>query len=112
MLNTFMKETSTRAMFASDIFGTVLGEANPFVKQEVFGWMGANLMENKPIAKEELTACLSVLFASLEDRSGDVRKAFQDAILGFMKYIGYGMRVWLKLQRRFQLCLKILSLHF
>ena len=61
MLNTFMKETSTRAMFASDIFGTVLGEANPFVKQEVFGWMGANLMENKPIAKEELTACLSVL---------------------------------------------------
>jgi len=88
-LNTFMKETSMRDMFVSDIFGTVLGKANPFVKQEVFGWMGANLMESKPIAKEELTACLGVLYASLEDRSGDVRKASQDAILGFMKHLGF-----------------------
>ena len=88
-LNTFMKETSMRDMFVSDIFGTVLWKANPFVKQEVFGWMGANLMESKPIAKEELIACLGVLYASLEDRSGDVRKASQDAILGFMKHLGF-----------------------
>jgi len=88
-LNTIMKETSMRDMFVGDIFGSALAKANPFVKQEVFGWMGANLMESKPIAKEELTACLSVLYASLEDRSGDVRKASQDAILGFMKHLGF-----------------------
>ena len=76
-------------MFVSDIFGTVLGKANPFVKQDVFGWMGANLMESKPIAKEELTACLAVLYVSLEDRSGDAKKASRDVILGFMKHLGF-----------------------
>lgn len=88
-LNTFLKETSMRDMFVSDIFGTVLAKANPFVKQELFGWMGVNLMEAKAIAKEELTSCLTVLYASLEDRSGEVRKASQDAILGFMKHLGF-----------------------
>ena len=100
-LNTFMKETSMRDMFVSDIFGTVLGKANLFVKQDVFGWMEAILMKSKPIAKEELTACLGVLYASLalEDRSGDVRKASQDEIIGFMKHLGSS--VWWKLQKSF-----------
>ena len=52
-------------------------------------------MESQPIVKEELTAWLSVLYASFEDRSGDVRKSSPDVILDFMKYLGYGMRVGL-----------------
>ena len=59
------------------------------MKQEIFTWLGANLMEAKQVSKEDLTACLSVLFASVEDRSGDVRKAGQEAILGFMKHLGF-----------------------
>merc|ERR550532_381216 len=34
-------------------------------------------------------ACLSVLFSALEDRSADVRKAAQEAIIGFMKHLGF-----------------------
>ena len=88
-----------RDMFVSDIFGTVLGKANLFVKQDVFGWMEAILMKSKPIAKEELTACLGVLYASLEDRSSDVRKASQDEIIGFMKHLGSS--AWWMLQKSF-----------
>jgi len=88
-INTMMKETSVRDMLVNDIFPSALGKGNPFVKQEIFSWFGANLMEAKAVAKEELTACLSVLFSSLEDRSADVRKSAQDAILGFMKHLGF-----------------------
>ena len=66
-LNTFMKVTFMRDMFVSDDFGTVLGKANPFVKQEVYGWMGGHLMKSKRIVREELTAFLRVLYASIED---------------------------------------------
>ena len=88
-VNTIMTETSVRDMVVCDIFPSALSKGNPFVKQEIFGWMGANLMGAKAIAKDELTACLSVLFSALEDRSADVRKAAQDAIPGFMKHLGF-----------------------
>ena len=88
-LNTLMKETSVREMMVADIFPSALGKGNPFVKQEIFSWLGANLVTAKSVAKEELTACLSVLYTSLEDRSADVRKAAQEAILGFMKHLGF-----------------------
>lgn len=88
-MNTIMTETSVRDMLVSDIFPSALGKGNPFVKQEIFGWFGANLMGAKVVAKEELMACLSVLFSSLEDRSADVRKAAQEAIIGFMKHLGF-----------------------
>ena len=88
-INTIMKETSVRDMLVCDIFPSALGKGNPFVKQEIFTWLGANLMEAKGVAKDELSACLSVLYSSLEDRSADVRKAAQEAILGFMKHLGF-----------------------
>lgn len=88
-LNTLMKETSVRDMMVGDIFPSSLCKGNPFVRQEIFNWLGANLLEARSVAKEELTACLGVLFASLEDRSADVRKAAQEAIKGFMKHLGF-----------------------
>ena len=88
-MNIIMTETSVRDMIVCDIFPSSLGKGNPFVKQEIFGWFAANLMDAKGVAKEELTACMSVLFSALEDRSADVRKAAQEAILGFMKHLGF-----------------------
>ena len=66
-MNTIMTETSVRDMLVCDIFPSALGKGNPFVKQEIFGWFGANLMAAKGLAKDELMACLSVLFSALED---------------------------------------------
>ena len=88
-LNTLMKETSVRDLMVADIFPSALAKGNPFLKQEIFKWMGENLMEAKTVSKEELTGCLTVLFTSLEDRSADVRKAAQEAVLGFMKHLGF-----------------------
>ena len=36
-----------------------------------------------------MTACVPHLFAAIEDRTADVRKAAQDATLGFMIHLGY-----------------------
>ena len=88
-LNTLLKETSLRDMVVADILPAALAKANPAAKQELFTWLATNLPEAKSVSKEELTACLPVLFSAMEDRSGDVRKASQEAVLGFMKHLGW-----------------------
>jgi hypothetical protein len=39
--------------------------------------------------KDDLSACVPYLFAALEDRTPEVRKAAQDATLAFMIHLGY-----------------------
>lgn len=43
----------------------------------------------KSINKEEIHACTQYLFMALEDRSADVRKGANEAVLPFMIHIGY-----------------------
>jgi len=47
------------------------------------------LPEAKSPAKEELQGCLTILYGAIEDRSGEVRKAAQDAVPGFMRHLGF-----------------------
>lgn len=88
-INTFLQETSLRDLFVNDIFCTALTKGNPFVKQEVFMWMAGKLPEGKGVPKDELSACLPILYSGIEDRSAEVRKATQEAVPGFMKHLGY-----------------------
>jgi hypothetical protein len=44
----------------------------------------------KTVPKEELHACLLLLYSNLEDRNADVRKNAADATPGFMIHLGYG----------------------
>merc|ERR1719187_320244 len=92
-LNTILKETSLRDMVVQEIFSTALAKANPFMKAEIFGWLATTLPEAKSPAKEELVGCLPILYAGIEDRASEVRKASQDAVPGFMRHLGFeGMR--------------------
>ena len=92
-LNTILKETSLRDMLVQEIFSTALAKANPFMKTEIFGWLATTLPEAKSPAKDELVGCLPVLYAGIEDRASEVRKASQDAVPGFMRHLGFeGMR--------------------
>ena len=92
-LNTILKETSLRDMVVQEIFPTALAKANPFMKAEIFGWLATTLPEAKSPAKEELVGCLPILYAGIEDRASEVRKASQDAVPGFMRHLGFeGMR--------------------
>lgn len=43
----------------------------------------------KSVPKEELVACIPILYANLEDRNADVRKNAQEAVLGIMIHLGY-----------------------
>lgn len=43
----------------------------------------------KSLNKEDVAACIPHLFAALEDRAPEVRKAAQDATLAFMIHLGY-----------------------
>lgn len=43
----------------------------------------------KTIPKEELVICIPHLYNNLEDRSAEVRKNAQEAILGIMIHLGY-----------------------
>ena len=92
-LNTILKETSLRDMLVQEIFSTALAKANPFMKTEIFGWLATTLPEAKSPAKDELVGCLPILYAGIEDRASEVRKASQDAVPGFMRHLGFeGMR--------------------
>ena len=46
-------------------------------------------MNTKTLNKDDLSACVPYLFAALEDRTPEVRKAAQDATLAFMIHLGY-----------------------
>ena len=41
------------------------------------------------LPKDELVACLGILYASIEDRSADVRKPANEVILPLMKHVGF-----------------------
>lgn len=43
----------------------------------------------KVLNKDDVNACVPHLLAAIEDRTADVRKAAQDATLGFMIHLGY-----------------------
>jgi len=45
--------------------------------------------EGKGLNKDELVACLPTLYTSIEDRAAEVRKSAQEAVLPFMKHLGY-----------------------
>lgn len=42
----------------------------------------------KSIPREELSVCVPLLYAALEDRGLEVRKGASDAVLGFMIHLG------------------------
>ena len=46
-------------------------------------------MSVKTLNKDDMSACLPHLFAALEDRTAEVRKAAQEATLPFMIHLGY-----------------------
>jgi cytoskeleton-associated protein 5 len=55
---------------------------------QLLGWLVEKLPAHK-ILPPELKDCVPLLLMCLEDRSPDVRKKAQDAIVPFMIHVGY-----------------------
>jgi len=88
-LNTFIKETSLKDLFVNEMISAALTKGNPNVKMEIWTWLAASLPDAKGLPKDELVACLAILYASIEDRSADVRKPANEVILPLMKHVGF-----------------------
>lgn len=60
-----------------------------FFKLRIYFIIIIFLVNTKTLNKDDVSACVPHLFAALEDRTPEVRKAAQDATLAFMIHLGY-----------------------
>ncbi|KAK8386172.1 hypothetical protein O3P69_010709 [Scylla paramamosain] len=90
-LNSWVEQAGLKETIDGEVFADALKSGSPFLKAELFPWMAEKLKDASPksINKEEIHACTQYLFAALEDRSADVRKGANEAVLPFMIHIGY-----------------------
>lgn len=96
--------------FQGECIYDALKGGNPFLRLELFNWFAIRLPEGKKlkmvmpfcefmrivfavpvksINKDELSICVPILLASVEDRNPDVRKSAQEVIPAFMMHLGY-----------------------
>ncbi|KAG1678360.1 Cytoskeleton-associated protein 5 [Nymphon striatum] len=81
------------ASFFTFVDGEMLLEAlkpeNPFMRTEIIGWLIDGLNSVKSVPNSELNLLVPMLYTCIEDRSADVRKKAQDAVLPFMTHLGF-----------------------
>ncbi|CAK1542570.1 unnamed protein product [Leptosia nina] len=79
------------AAFDGEMVYDALKTGSPVLRASLFQWMSEKLPNLPPKAfpREELTVCVPILFACLEDRAADVRKASAECVLPFMLHLGY-----------------------
>uniref|UniRef100_A0A8D8W5H1 Cytoskeleton-associated protein 5 n=1 Tax=Cacopsylla melanoneura TaxID=428564 RepID=A0A8D8W5H1_9HEMI len=89
-INKWGEACGFKEFFDGEMIYDALKAGSPILRQEVWAWLAITLPEVKTVPKEELHACLLLLYSNLEDRNADVRKNAADAAAGFMIHLGYG----------------------
>ncbi|XP_047200652.1 cytoskeleton-associated protein 5 isoform X2 [Girardinichthys multiradiatus] len=87
-LQAWVEQTGMRDWLEGEDLSEELKRENPFLRQEVLGWLAEKLPSLRTVPGD-LMLCLPQLFACLEDRNADVRKKAQDALPSFMMHLGY-----------------------
>ncbi|KAL3842600.1 hypothetical protein ACJMK2_020593 [Sinanodonta woodiana] len=87
-LNAWIDNTTLLPLVEAEILSEALKNENPFLRQELLGWLAERLPNHKPLPAE-LKMCIPHLLNCLEDRNADVRKKAQDALVPFMIHVGY-----------------------
>ncbi|XP_063227944.1 protein mini spindles [Bacillus rossius redtenbacheri] len=90
-INTWAEQCGSKEFFDGEMIADALKSGSPALRSELWSWLAEKLptIPVKSISKEELQACIPLLYANLEDRNSDVRKSAQEAVLGFMIHLGY-----------------------
>ena len=78
-----------KEFFADEMVLSAMSKGNHFTKQEVLKWLSAHLPEARSVPREDMMAMVPTLYAAVEDRNADVRKAAQDAVPAFMRHLGF-----------------------
>ncbi|XP_020506930.2 cytoskeleton-associated protein 5 isoform X2 [Labrus bergylta] len=87
-LQAWVEQTGMKDWLEGEDFSEELKRENPFLRQEVLGWLAEKLPTLRSVPAD-LMLCVPQLYICLEDRNGDVRKKAQDALPTFMMHIGY-----------------------
>ncbi|KAI5733008.1 hypothetical protein M8J76_006606 [Diaphorina citri] len=89
-INKWGETCGFKEFFDGEMIADALKAGSPILRAELWAWLATTLPEVKTVPKEELHACLLLLYSNLEDRNADVRKNAADATPGFMIHLGYG----------------------
>ncbi|XP_013885628.1 cytoskeleton-associated protein 5 isoform X2 [Austrofundulus limnaeus] len=87
-LQVWVEQTGMKDWLEGEDLCEELKRENPFLRQEVFGWLSEKLPTLRTVPAD-LMLCVPLLYTCLEDRNGDVRKKAQDALPTFMMHLGY-----------------------
>ncbi|KAJ6636203.1 Protein mini spindles [Pseudolycoriella hygida] len=90
-INTWGDVAGYKEFFEGEMIVEALKTGTPALKTELWNWLAEKLpkIPTKSISKEELLGCLPILYLNICDRSPDVRKNANEAILGFMMHLSY-----------------------
>ncbi|KAK7477171.1 hypothetical protein BaRGS_00031556, partial [Batillaria attramentaria] len=87
-LNLWVEQTTLVPFVECEALVDGLKTENPNLRVELLGWLSEKLPTHKTLPPE-LRDCVPYVLTCLEDRSADVRKKAQDAIVPFMIHVGY-----------------------
>lgn len=90
-MNVWCEQGGYKEFFECEMIADALKSGSPALRIELWGWLAEKLpkIPLKSISKEDLQACLPILYANICDRNADVRKNSNEAILGFMIHLGF-----------------------
>lgn len=89
-INTWGDQCGFKEFFEGEMIADSLKAGSPPFRIELWAWLAEQLpkLPTKSIQKEELVACLPQLYSNVTDRSAEVRKNANEAVLGFMIHLG------------------------
>lgn len=90
-INAWGDQCGYKEFFDGEMIADALKSGSPALRSELWGWLSEKLptLPPKSIPKDEILACLPYLYANICDRSADVRKNANEAVLGCMLHAGY-----------------------
>ncbi|XP_044737477.1 protein mini spindles isoform X3 [Chrysoperla carnea] len=90
-INAWGDEAGYKEFFDGEMISDALKTGSPTLRTELWAWLAEKLPDVKPksFPREELISIIPHLYSNLEDRSADVRKNAQEAVLGVMLHLGY-----------------------
>lgn len=90
-INAWGGEAGYKEFFDGEMISDALKTGSPTLRTELWAWLAEKLPDIKPksFPREELISIIPHLYSNLEDRSADVRKNAQEAVLGVMLHLGY-----------------------
>ncbi|CAH2055745.1 unnamed protein product, partial [Iphiclides podalirius] len=85
------REAGAHTPFEGEMVFDALKSGSPVLRATLLQWLADHLpnVPPKSFPREELSLCVPLLYACLEDRAADVRKAAADCVLPVMLHLGY-----------------------